>query len=407
MKEQRIVRLSDRGSYDGGDVLHDDVQKKLPQFIVENVELIVKEWEEFAGSIIPPSSEMSPLALRDHIHEILTFFVFDIQTKQTTAEEVAKSHGKAPNDPHATAAEAHASLRLAGGFDMGQMISEYRALRASIIKLWRKSCPAMDEADFLDMARFNESVDQALAESAAFYSKHTLRSKDMFVAVLSHDIRNPLQSIMSSAELLGRLGSLNDKQAMLSGNILACVSRINGLADNLLDVTRARLGASLSIVRQSMNMGLVGHQILDEMRQAHPQNTFRIDLTPDLSGFWDKARVGQVLANLLSNAVQHGFGGYPITLHIQGDVGAVTIEVHNQGKSIEPDRLGGLFDPLTRATSDLDDKKPSFNLGLGLYISHEIVVAHGGKIIVTSSQNEGTRFKAIFPRYPASDAAAA
>jgi signal transduction histidine kinase len=405
MMGQKIVTLSARRSNRDHDHSADETTKRLPQFIVENTEAVVSEWEEFARSLIPASSGMSPLALRDHIREILTFFVCDIQTEQTTAEEVTKSRGNAADEANISAAETHAALRLTGGFNMGQMISEYRALRTSIIKLWRQSGPAMDETDFLDMSRFNESVDQALAESAAYYSKHTLRSKDMFVAVLSHDIRNPLQSIMSSAELLARVGELNERQTMLSSNIIGCVERLNGLADNLLDVTRSRMGASLSLARSNMDMGLVAYEIVEEVRLAHRDATITIDLSPDLRGSWDKARVGQVMANLLSNAIQYGFKGYPIAVAVRGDEEAVTVSVQNQGRLIDPAKMGGIFDPLTRAEAVGDEQMPSCNLGLGLYISHEILVAHGGNITVTSSDTDGTRFEARFPRFVAGAAA--
>lgn len=371
---------------------------RLHQFMIDNTESIVMEWEAFARTLLPASRDMSPLSLRDHIHQILEFFVADIQSPQTIDDEISKSRGKSLNQPGTTAAEDHAALRLSGGFDLGQMISEYRALRSSVIKLWRATGPAMDDTDFLEMTRFNEAVDQALAESASFYSKETLRSKDLLVGILSHDIRNPLQAIMLSAELSLKIGPLNDKQIMISGNIGECARRIDTLIDNLLDMTRARLGAGLQLNRSTMDMGIVGHQIVDEVRSAHPHHTIVVDLTPNLGGNWDKARVGQVFANLLSNAVQYGFKDYPIHVKIAGDDDAVAIAIHNYGLAIGADKIGGIFDPMTRAVPDLFDSKRSLNLGLGLYITHQIVTAHGGTIAVTSSVEEGTRFVATFPR---------
>jgi signal transduction histidine kinase len=261
------------------------------------------------------------------------------------------------------------------------MISEYRALRSSVIKLWRQTRPAMDDTDFLEMTRFNEAVDQTLAESASFYAKEALRSKDLLVGILSHDIRNPLQQIM------------------ISGNIGECARRIDDLIDNLLDMTRARLGAGLQLNRSSMDMGIVGHQIVDEVRTAHPDHTITLDLSPNLSGSWDRARVGQVFANLLSNAVQYGFKGYPIHVTISGKDDAVEVIVHNSGQAISADEIGGIFDPISRAGSNVRDNRRSLNLGLGLYITQQILAAHGGTIAVTSSQEDGTEFVARFPRH--------
>jgi signal transduction histidine kinase len=328
----------------------------------------------------------------------LSFVVEDIPSEQTIDQEIDKSRGKNSNEEKDTAAEIHAALRLAGGFDIGQMISEYRALRSSVIKLWRASKPPMDDVDFLDMTRFNEAIDQALAESAGYYSKKTLKSKDLFVGILSHDIRNPLQAISLSAELLINSGLPSPRHAMLARAIEESAERISGLIKNLIDVTRARLGSGLQIVRSRMDMGLVGHQIVDEVRTTHPENTIVLDLTPNLIGDWDKARIGQVFANLIGNAVQYGFRDYPIHVAVAGDPDAVTINVHNHGNTIHPDRIGGVFDPLRRAVEERGDNAMSVNLGLGLFIAHEIVVAHGGTITVTSLPEEGTTFTARFPR---------
>ena len=117
---------------------------------------------------------MTPLALRDHIHQILQFVVEDIKSLQTPLEETIKSKGKKLRSPATTAAETHAALRLSGGFNIGQMTSEYRALRASVIKLWRRTNPLMDEKDFEDVTRFNEAIDQELMESVTYYTNEVL-----------------------------------------------------------------------------------------------------------------------------------------------------------------------------------------------------------------------------------------
>jgi signal transduction histidine kinase len=184
---------------------------------------------------------MTPLALRDHIKEILEFIVSDIRSDQTAKEETTKSRGRKARTPAITAAEAHAALRLTGGFSIGQMTAEYRALRASVIKLWRRKTPHMDERDFADLTRFNESIDQVLTESVSYYAAEVFHAKDLFVGILSHDLRNPVQAIMMSAELMLLQGKINDRQTMLTRNMLEGSKRIVSLIDTLLDVTRARL----------------------------------------------------------------------------------------------------------------------------------------------------------------------
>ena len=373
-------------------------RRRLPAFLSENIKPIVAEWEDFARTLTPTADGMTPLALRDHIHQILKFIVEDIQSDQTPKEETIKAKGKKARKRTSTAAETHAALRLSGGFNIGQMTAEYRALRASVIKLWRRTNPSMDEQDFGDLIRFNEAIDQALTESVTYYTDEVLKSKDLFIGILGHDLRSPVQAIMLIAELMPRLGSLNERQAMLAGNVLDSAQRISGLIDNLVDVTRARFGASLPILRSSMDFGYVANQLVDELRVVHPLRDIKLDVSPgDLQGEWDKARVGQVFSNLLGNAVQYGFKDTSIDVGLASDKDSVTLAVHNRGIPIPAEKLSSIFSPLTRATSPTGEPA-SMNLGLGLYITQEIVAAHGGTIQVTSSEERGTTFTAWFPR---------
>lgn len=131
---------------------------RLADFIRGSSKKIVSEWETFARTLTPASNDMTPLALRDHIHEILDFIANDIESAQTDEEQIQKSRGEKEKSPLPSAAETHAALRLAGGFDIDQMVSEYRALRASVIKLWSVENTEPKSVDIIDMTRFNESA---------------------------------------------------------------------------------------------------------------------------------------------------------------------------------------------------------------------------------------------------------
>lgn len=378
--------------------LQASVSKRLAVFIVENTDAIVREWEDFARTLTPISHDMTPLALRDHIHPILEFIVSDMRSPQTAKEETVKSRGNKERKAVDTAAETHAAIRLSGGFDIGEMTSEYRALRASVIKLWRRTNPFMSEDDFADLMRFNEAIDQVLVESVNFFTKEVNHSKDLFVGILGHDLRSPVQSVLLSAELMLHAGSLSERQKMLTKGVLESADRIGTLIDNLLDVTRARFGSGLTIARIAMDFGFVGYQIIGEMQVVHPNRTILPQFAGDLSGEWDKARIGQVFSNLLGNAMQYGFKDTPILVNIQGDIEDVTLTVRNSGVPIRPDKIASIFDPLTRGLPGEFSRPGSFNLGLGLFITQQVVVAHGGKISVTSTEIDGTTFTARFPR---------
>jgi signal transduction histidine kinase len=340
---------------------------------------------------------MTSLALRDHIQEILAFIVSDIKSSQTSEEQFEKSHGEKEKNTATTAAETHAALRLISGFDIDQMVSEYRALRASVIKLWGKAHTHINNIDLIDLTRFNESIDQVLAESVSHYTKKVNHSKDLFIGILSHDLRNPLGAISGSAHLMLNIGDLNQKSTMLATQIAESTSRITEIVNDLLDITRARFGSGLPVMRVPMDMEFVSKQLIDEMRIAFPERTIKLDVSGDLKGEWDKTRIGQVFSNLIGNALQYSFRDSPISVTVKGSDEDVLLSVHNEGVPIPPDKMAVLFNSLTRATGD-EQNPGSINLGLGLYITKDIVVSHGGTIDVTSTEKEGTTFTARFPK---------
>jgi len=124
-----------------------------------------------------------------------------------------------------------------------------------------------------------------------------------------------------------------------------------------------------------------------------------LEISGETEGKWDKARIGQVFSNLLGNAVQYGFKDLPIGVTIKGDPEAILVSVHNDGVPIAPNAIGSIFDSLTRGEREKSSNEgESMNLGLGLYITKQIVLAHGGRVGVTSSEKNGTSFTATFPR---------
>ncbi len=194
------------------------------------------------------------------------------------------------------------------------------------------------------------------------------------------------------------IGKLSDRQTMLARQTMESATRMSKLIDNLLDVTRARSGEKLPVVRTMMNMGFVAQQIVDEVRVVNPHRTIELTTSGVLVGEWDKARVGQVFSNLINNAIQYSFHGSSVRIDVKGETEAVILAIGNDGAPIPPEKIAIIFDPLTRVSFDDGIPAPSANLGLGLYITKEVMVAHGGAIDVTSSEMDGTIFTARFPR---------
>ena len=149
---------------------------RLADFILRDMESILVEWEAFAATLFPAAASMTPLALRDEAKEILEAVAKDLSTSQTKQAQIDKSRGRAPKlmDAPETAAQTHAILRARSGFDINQLASEYRALRASVLRLWTESCQP-DDINLEDVIRFNEAIDQAIAESIGFFSEQVER----------------------------------------------------------------------------------------------------------------------------------------------------------------------------------------------------------------------------------------
>ncbi|MHC8404458.1 sensor histidine kinase [Pseudomonas sp. TMB3-21] len=372
---------------------------RLPDFIRQHVDRIVDEWEQFAKTITPAADTMDREALRDHAKAILLAAARDMNTAQTASEQLAKAKGegveKTPSLYEASA--SHGELRHTVGFDLVQMTSEFRHLRACVIRLWVNDLKSPDMAYFQDMIRFNEAIDEALAESTAAYAEQVNHSRDIFLAILGHDLRAPLQAVSMSTELLMR-------KITLEGDALACAINIKRgarhmavMVGDLLELVRSRLGKSLPIQPLPMDLADTAHAAIAEACAGNPECDPTLTVHGDTRGVWDDGRLSQLLQNLIGNALQHGASKREVTLTLTGEADTVRLEVHNFGTPIPEEAIGTIFDPLVRS-ADEEPGQPSTSLGLGLFIVKEVVNAHKGSIAVSSNETDGTLFTVILPR---------
>jgi signal transduction histidine kinase len=373
---------------------------RLADFIRTNVDPIVAEWVKFARTRTPASDNMTKLALKDHIVELLQFVADDLESPQSKNEQVQKSRGLGiPGGEFArSAAEIHASLRLSEGFNIDQMVSEYRALRASVVKLWVATTEVLPATDLEDMTRFNEAIDQAMAESVAEYTKMVNQSRDLFLGVLGHDLRNPIGATLMAARRMVKHGEANSKESLLSGQIAISMDRAISILDDLLEVTRSAFGSELPLVPTPMNMGELGTQLVGEMRTLSEGKQIEIEIVGDVQGEWDRPKMGQVFSNLIGNALQYSPSDSAVTVTITEQEDQVLISVHNDGDPIPLDEQKSVFKSLTRGRDRGSEGAGSTNLGLGLFIAHKMIVAHGGTISVDSTQEQGTTFSAVLPK---------
>lgn len=365
---------------------------RLAAFITANGDTIAAAWEQFAATLLP-EQEFSSSILRDGIVQMLREIAADMDRTQSAGEQQEKSEGTGnPDQPIEVAAVEHAVARVHMGLSTRQLISEFRALRATVIRLWEGSIDAYDAASLYDLTRFNEAVDQLLTDATIRYSEEVDRARDVFLGVLGHDLRTPLTAITALAQLQLR-AKTPDRTAHFASQIVTSAAHMAHMITDLIELTRVRLGAGIAINRARISICDLCTECIEEMRAIYPNRVFTLTCDEELSGDWDRARMSQVVANLLGNAVQHGAIDAPVTLKARGDGMSIELAVHNEGTAIPPDKIPKLFDLLFHERqSQTTENDYANSLGLGLYIAKEIVLAHGGTIGVRSSGADGTTF---------------
>ena len=372
---------------------------RLSDFILDNMEPILQAWEDFARTIEPPALTMDDIELRDHAKLMLTVIAVDLKTPQTLLEQSEKSKGRAPRGDHDTAAETHAEARLLSGYSVEQLVSEYRALRSSVLHQWTSRTASGQPTDMEDVTRFNEAIDQALAESIARYAHLVKQSENMFLAILGHDLRNPLGTVITGATFIMRATDVPSKYVLAATRIFNSGQRMSKLIADLIDFTRTHLGSGIPIKPKKMNLAEVCMNVVEELRTSHPERLIEFDDIAREDVFGDDDRLAQVLSNLIGNALQYGARETPIRVSMRSTERDVSVAVNNKGPVIPAKKLGSVFDPLVRlAVNTNPDDLRETSLGIGMFIAREIVNAHNGSIGVESNEAEGTTFRITLPR---------
>jgi signal transduction histidine kinase len=369
---------------------------RLADFVDANTEAILSEWEKFARSLLPAAEGMDVSSLRDHAEEILRAVSADLRRPQSEEEQTLKSLGQVrrpPQDPD-TAAETHGQLRATSGFTLKQLVAEYRALRASVLKLWAfKHVDGPDAAR--DVTRFNEAIDQAVAESVDFFVLETERWRNVFLGVLGHDLRGPLNAILLTAQVLSRLND-GAPPGVLTERLINGGERMRRLLDDLLDYSRTSLLMGIPVTPAATDLARACEDEVELQRAAWPTHSISLVAEGDTKGLWDASRIRQALGNLITNAAKYGNSGAPIQASIVGHENEVKLSVENSGPTIPQAKKNALFQPFHReAYSEGAAERAS--LGLGLFIVRQIAEAHAGTVEVRSDE-ESTVFSMILPR---------
>jgi signal transduction histidine kinase len=278
------------------------------------------------------------------------------------------------------------------------MVAEYRALRATVVRLWNPSSAGVGAEDLEDVIRFNEAIDQAIAESLSVFLVEMDKTRDLFLGMLGHDLRGPLSTIASCAAL-DRKSRPNDSST--AAIVLRSVAQMKALLDDLVEYTRNRLGPGLTVDLAHLDLERCARDILSEIGAISTGRVLELTSQGDTKGEWDARRVHQAISNLVFNALKYGNPDSAIHVSVDGrSKKEVIIAVENAGKPIPPALLTRIFDPLVRAQDDeagADAQMAGANLGLGLYVVREVAAAHGGGVDVSSNESM-TRFELRLPR---------
>ena len=373
---------------------------KLSHFIEANIKEILEDWDQFAVTQFPQGVHVSARELRDHAHEILMELTKDMETAQSAQQQADKSKGEeAKSSDVPSAASTHGIDRHYSGFTLTELAAEFRALRATVLRLWLPQVPALTEQIARDMVRFNEAIDQALAESVATYSKQNTRARDTFLAILGHDLRSPLMGIRLSAKVLQKTGVTADATEQAGTRILTSAALMSSMVNDLLEYGRSQLGGVIRVHRQPIDLLAVGKAAIEEAKAAHPGFEFALESSGELHGNFDGARLQQVFSNLLNNAAQHGYQSHAVRLVLLGHEDHINVQVCNVGPIIPPESLRAIFDPLVQLSIGDKPTGPFSNsAGLGLFIARELTFGHEGTIKAESSAEFGTVFTVELPR---------
>jgi len=373
---------------------------RVAEFIRTHSDEIESAWETFAKALSSFAPDLTVSELRNHLRDILLAMADDMETPQSQEEQAEKSKGNAIRGGALDRITAlHAGMRLDSGFNLEHAISEYRALRSSILFLWVRSEPSEDDVVLAEVTRFNETIDQAIAEVVRRYADKSEIYSDIFFGILAHEVRNPLHVIQLSAQAL-EAAQLQEVQARSVERILKGAGTIDRLMNDLSILVRSRMRVPLPLTRTNADLGEICEQTLEAVKAAHADTVFELKKIGDLHGNWDRERLAQVIFNLVVNAVIHA-SAKQVQISAEAQGSDVVLRVTNQGAPIPADRQAWIFDPFVHTDTE-PSALPKRGLGLGLFIVKEIVTGHEGIVEIVSTAFDGTSFIVRLPRAPSS-----
>jgi len=366
----------------------------IADFVRENLRAILDEWDTVAAQMQPAAEDLDMDELRDFARALLMDVLVAMPSADGSNVPVADEGSLAQGTTRS--AREHAEDRLAQGFTIAQLMIEYRALRWSILSRWSAQVDGMDTSAICEeIKRFDAALDKSLVESVQWFHEQLNESRDLLLGTLAHDLRNPLAVSLHTVQLLLRNRAQSSRNTEGLSRISEACTRMQQLIEDVLDFARLRFGLALPIKCEPLAFHDCVMHCIEQLCSLEPEIRIEFEHDADLSGNWDRARMEQLLTNLLTNAARHAPTGEPVRVHARGEPDCIRLAVQNGGKPIPLDLQEHVFEPMCQGTGT-----PVGSAGLGLYIARQIVLAHGGSITLESTEGEGTTFDVILPRNP-------
>ena len=343
---------------------------------------IAERWEEEVRRELSSLRSMDRPVLLDHLYEFLDGLADWIDGKTELADKA-----------FSRLAEGHALQRLGYGVGLETLTREYSKLRAVLLRMLMEVEETPENRE--QLVRLHEGMDRAINEAMHRYSTRREEVRERFVAILGHDLRDPLSTVVISAKTLAANPSLKPEHRVVASRIVRACDRMQRMINDVLDFARGHLGTGIPAYPSLNDMGEICKAAADEIIGANPQRDVVVDLKGDLRGAFDRDRVHQALTNLISNAIHHSEGRVEIHAYETDDRHAIITEVTSHGEPIPEELRVRLFDPFSQG----DVTGPRRGLGLGLFIVQQIALAHGAMCDVTSNE-QATTFSIRWPRTP-------
>lgn len=361
---------------------------RLADFIEQHRGRIVEAWERFAETLPPFDGGASAAELQAHAGRMLDAIVADMRG----VSEVERAAGDPPAE---SGGSEHGLARYAAGLSLVSVASEFRALRAVVLRMWAGAGFVRSPEAFDDLVRFNEALDQLTTSAVLAFSQAVERDRALLMGIVAHDLRGPLHTASMSLHLLAhRHPTAREDEAL--GQVRRSLARMVPMVDDLLGVAAAGMRAQLPVRPQPMDLKTLVEEMLAEAAAEFPKHAFELEATEPVEGFWDRARLGQLISNLARNAAAHGDPSGTIRVLLTENGNEVALAVQNTGPVIPEHERGFLFAPAARGANARVGK----HLGLGLFIVNEIARGHGGRVEVASSAEAGTVFTVVLPKDP-------